>query len=429
MTAVIEAPVVPVTPARRPSLWKHRDFRLLWFGESVSVLGNAISGIALPLVALELLHAGPLAVGLLGAASWLPWLVLGLPAGAWIDRLPRRPTMIIANVVSFVLVLSVPVAAWLGVLTLVHLLAVALLGGATGVFFSPAYSAYLPTLIESEDLGEGNAKLQGSAQVAVVSGSSIGGLLTQAMTAVLGLAADAITYVVSTVCLLAIRTKEPAMPKAAERTTTLRQEIRDGFRFLIRDPYLRIMTIGASVDNLLLTAGHTLLVVFLIQTVGASPGMVGLLLAADCAGGVLGAVIANKVSRTLGSARALLAFSLLTAPFGLLIPLTGSGPALGFFAAGLLIPAAGIVAVNVIGGAFRQTYCPPDMLGRISTSGSFIAFGLIPIGALLGGALGTFIGVRETLWIVLALGAVGKLILLFGPIRKTRDLPTAPANA
>ncbi|MGY0232279.1 MFS transporter [Longispora urticae] len=424
------APASPATgPARkapRGGLLRHRDFRLLWFGETASVMGNAISGVTLPLVALELLHAGPFVMGLLSAASWLPWLVLGLPAGAWIDRLPRRPTMVVANLVSLVLVLSVPVAAWLEALTLGQLVAVSLLGGATGVFFSPAYSAYLPSIIAKEDLAEGNAKLQGSAQAAVVSGSGIGGMLTQALTAVLGLLADACTFVISTVCLLAIRTKEPAR-SAEPRTTTLREEIRAGFRFMVRDPYLRILTVGASIDNLLLSAGHALLVVFLVQTVGAGPGMVGLLLAADCLGGVLGAVVANRVARRVGTARALLLFSLGTTPFGLLIPLTGPGWALAFFAVGLLVPAAGIVAGNVIGGAFRQGYCPPDMLGRIGTSGSFVAFGLIPLGALTGGALGATIGIRETLWILLAAGVLGKLVLLFGPIRRSRDLPASPA--
>lgn len=420
-----ELAAVPQPPKRR-SLWQHRDFRLLWFGETVSVMGNAISGIALPLIALELLHAAPFVIGLLTAASWLPWLLVGLPAGAWVDRLPRRPTMVAANVASFSLVLSVPIAAWLGVLTLEQLVAVELLNGVTGVFFGPAFSAYIPSLLAKEDLADGNAKLEASAQAAVVSGGSVGGLIAQAVTAVLGLAADAASYVVSTVCLLSIRAREPER-STEKRTTTIRAEIRAGFRFLIRDPYLRIMTLGAAVDNFLLSGGQALLVVFLIRTVGASTGMVGVLLAGDCLGGVLGALVVNKITRKLGSARALLLLSLCSTPFGLLIPMTTRGPGLALFVVGLLIPSAGIVAVNIIGGSFRQGYCSPEMLGRISTSGSFLSFSLIPLGALTGGALGSLIGVRETLWIVLAAGAVGKLLLLIGPLRTTRDLPAAPA--
>lgn len=411
--------------AKRPSLWRHRDFRLLWFGETVSTLGSAVSGIAMPLVALYLLHAAPVVIGLLTAASWLPWLLIGLPAGAWIDRLPRRPTMIASNALCLLLVLSVPVAAWLGVLTVAQLVVVELLGGAAGVFFSPAFGAYLPSLLPQQDLSEGNAKLEGAAQTAVVSGSAVGGLLVQAVTATLGLVVDAASYAVSTVCLLSIRAKEPAR-STEPRTTTLRAEIKDGFRFLIRDPYLRIMTIGAAVDNLLLSGGQALLVVFLVRTLGLNAGGVGLLMAGDCLGGVLGALLVNRITRRIGTARAMLWLSLGTAPFGLLIPLATRGPGLLFFALGLLIPAAGIVAVNVVGATFRQGYCPSDMLGRLATTGSFLSFGLIPVGALAGGALGSLIGVRETLWILLATGAVAKTILLIGPLRTTRDLPQQP---
>ena len=424
----IELPVLEATAPKPPSLWRKPDFRRLWVGETVSVLGNAISGIAVPLVALNVLHAQPYVIGLLAAVSWLPWLIIGLPAGAWIDRLPRRPTMIVANVVSFVLVVSVPIAYWLGALTIAQLVIVEILGGITGVFFGPAFGAWLPTVFSAEELPLANAKMEGSAQAAVVSGGSLGGLLAQAVGAVAGLGLDAVSYVVSTICLIRVSVKEP--PRSREpRSTTVRQEIAAGFRFLIRDPYMRIMTIGAAIDNLLLSGGQALLVVFLIRTIGVGPGWVGVLMAGDCFGGMLGAFAANRLSKRFGSGRAMLWLSLASTPFGLLIPLAGPGLRLIFFAAGLLIPAAGIVAVNIIGGSWRQVYCPPDMLGRIGTSGSFLSFSLIPLGALMGGALGTQIGVRPTLWILLATGAVGKAILLIGPLRHTRDLPRTPAHA
>ncbi|MFL6075224.1 MAG: MFS transporter [Mycobacteriales bacterium] len=411
-------------PARRRGglLWQ-REFRLLWTGRTVSTLGNAVSGVAMPLVALQVLHSGPATLGLLNAASWLPWLVVGLPAGALIDRLPRRATMLVCNLIWTVLVGSVPVAAALGVLTVAQLVAVCLLGGVVSVFFSPAYQAYLPALLAKDDLAEGNAKLQGAGQAAVVGGSGLGGLLVQALGAVSGMVLDAASFLFSAACLLLIRTRATVRQAPAARRTTLRREISEGLRFVARDPYLRVMTIGAAVDNLLLAAGHALLVVFLIRSVGVGAGTVGLLMAFDCLGGVFGAAVANRLARRLGTARALLALSLGSTPFGLLIPLTHGGWGLACYAAGLFVPSAGIVAVNVIGATFRQSYCPPDMLGRITTSGSFVSFGLIPLGALLGGVLGAAIGVRETLALALAAGAVGKLILLAGPIRKSRDLP------
>lgn len=384
-----------------------------------------MSGIAVPVIALTTLGASASSVGLINAASWLPWLLVGLPAGAWIDRLPRRRTLLACDIAFFVLVASVPLAAWLGVLTLTQLIVVCLLGGVVSVFFSPAYGAYLPSLLDKDDLPEGNAKLQGSSQAAVVAGSSAGGGLIQIFGPILGMILDAATFVVSFICLLGIKKREPReTTKPEPRTTTLRQEIAQGIRFVVRDPYLRVLTGGAAVDNLLLAGGHALLVVFLVRTLDLHPTVVGVLMAFDCLGGVLGATVANKLAKKIGTARALLTWSLVTTPFGLLIPLATGGTGVALFAAGLLIPSIGIVANNIIGGSFRQAYCPPDMLGRVATSGSFVSFSLIPLGALGGGFLGQAIGVREALFIVLGLGCVGKLILLIGPLKSTRDLPT-----
>jgi predicted MFS family arabinose efflux permease len=283
-------------------------------------------------------------------------------------------------------------------------------------------------LIAKEDLPEGNAKLQGSEQAAVVAGSSLGGVLLQAFGAMLGMIIDAVTFVISTILLLRIRTKEEPPPPASERTTTLRQEIAEGFRFVVRDPYLRVLTAGAAVDNFLLSAGQALLVVFLVRTIDASPGEVGVLLAFDCLGGIIGAVLANRLSRRIGTARALLVWAFVTTPFAILLPLASGGAGAVLFALGLLIPSAGIVAGNVIGGSFRQAYCPSHMLGRVSTTGSFISFSLIPLGAIAGGAAATIIGVREVLLIVTVAGAFAKLILLIGPIKRQRDLPTEPPS-
>jgi MFS family permease len=429
----VAGPAVPEAPTTtdrgRLGLLRHADFRRLWIGDTASVFGSAISGIAVPLIALEMLNAGSFIVGLLNAASWLPWLFVSLPAGAWIDRLPRRRTMIVCNLIWLALVASVPIAAWLDLLTTTQLVVICLLGGVVSVFFGPADGAYLPSLIAKEDLPEGNAKLQGSEQAAVVAGSSLGGVLLQVFGAMLGMIIDAVTFVISTVLLLRIRTPEEPPPPASERTTTLRQEIAEGFRFVVRDRYLRVLTAGAAVDNLLLSAGQALLVVFLVRTLGASPGEVGVLLAFDCLGGIVGAVLANKLSRRIGTARALLVWAFATTPFAILLPLAGGGAGTVPFALGLLIPSAGIVAGNVIGGSFRQAYCPSHMLGRVSTTGSFISFSLIPLGAVVGGAAAAVIGVREVLLIVTIAGVFAKLILLIGPIKHQRDLPTEPPVA
>jgi MFS family permease len=420
----------PVAPPRRDrlGLLRQRDFRLLWIGESTSQLGSAISGIALPLVAVAVLHAGAFAMGLLAAVAWLPALVVGLPAGAWVDRCSRRRVMMVCNAGGMLLLLSVPVMAWLGMLTMGYLLAVALANGVCSVFFMPAYQAYLPSIVAKKDLGEANSKLSASGQVALIGGSGFGGLIAQVFGAVSGMLLDAVSYLIALVCLTSIKSTEDK-PKAAGPPTTIRQDIRAGIRFLIRDPYMRVIALCASVENLLLTGAHALLVLFLVHVVGVRYGAVGLLMVADSLGGLLGAMVAAKIARRIGTARTLLVVAILSSPFGLLIPLTTGGWGLIYFVVGLGVPAAGMVTCGIVSATFRQSYCPQEMQGRISTTAMVLVYGSMPVGAVLGGVLGATIGVRPTLWIMLGSLAAAKLLRLIGPIKSSRDLPTEPAAA
>ena len=423
MSVITEPP--PVDAPRRGVL-HHRDFRLLWIGETTSKFGSAITGIALPLVAVTVLHASPLVMGVLTAFAWLPWLLLGLPAGAWVDRWPRRTVMIVCNAGALVLLASIPLVYRLGLLSIGYLLFVALAAGVGAVFFQPAYGAYIPSLVDDEDLGPANAKLDGSAQVAFMGGSGVGGIIAQVFGAVGGILVDALTYVVAVVCLGSIRHREPRPSPSAGRTT-IRADIAAGIRYLVRDPYLRIIALCAGVENLLLSGALALLVVFLIRVVGVPAGFVGVLMIADSLGGLAGALLATRFTRWLGTGRALLVLSICTAPFGLLIPLTTGGAGLLWFAVGMSVPAAGMVACGIISATFRQRYCPPDLQGRVSTTAMVIVFGSMPIGALTGGLLGSTLGITAGLWIMLGGLAAAKFLRLIGPIKRSRDLPTGPA--
>ncbi|SHG24158.1 MFS transporter [Streptoalloteichus hindustanus] len=410
---------------RSRGLWAHRDFRLLWTGETASQLGSGITAVALPLVAVVTLDAGTFAVALLGAATWLPWLVLGLPAGAWVDRLPRRPVMLAANLASILLLVSVPVAAWLDALTVGHLLAVALSSGAAAVFFSTAYHVYLPALVATADLVEGNAKLQGGEQVARVTGRGVGGLIAQWLGATAGLLADAASFLVSTLCLLSIRTRE-APPESSPRSSGLVREVREGLRFVVGDPYLRAFAAFGATANFALQGYQAIQVVFLVRTVGVEPGAVGVVVACASVGGVFGASVARAVGTRFGTARGLLLCHVGTVPFGLLMVATGPGAGLVFFVAGAFLVSAGIVATNVILGGFRQSYCPPELLGRVVATSMFLNHSTIPLGAVLGGALGVWMGIRPTMAVMTALLALSGLILVATPLRRQRDLPTSP---
>jgi MFS family permease len=401
-------------------LLRDRDFRLLWIGESVSSVGSAVTVVALPLVAVSELHASAFAVSSLVAAAWLPWLVLGLPAGAYVDRLPRRPVMIAADLVSLAAFAAIPLAAAFGVLTVPQLVASALVAGVAKVFFSTALRAYLPSLVAPPDRLEANAKLQGTEQAANFVGPALAGLLAAAASALGGLLVDATTFLVSAVCLLRIESREQPVPVEQRR---LRSEIAAGLRLVVHDELLLRNTLFGCVANLALIGYSSLLVVFLVRHVGLSAGATGMLLAVTSLGGVAGAAVARRIAERIGSARAVLLCKVGAGPLGLLIPLAGTGLRLVPFVIGSLALIGGIVAGNVVASGWIQTYVPPELMGRVSASMQVVNLGAMPLGALLAGALATAVGVAGTMWAMLGLFAASGLILATGPLRRLRDLP------
>ncbi|MET9105363.1 MFS transporter [Streptomyces zhihengii] len=403
-------------------LRRHRDFRLLWCGETAGKFGASVTGVAMPLVGVSTLHASTFEIGLLSAAAWAPWLIIGLPVGAWVDRLRRRPVMLASCAISLVLFAGVPVAAWSGWLSIGLLLSVALLTGTAAVFFQTAYSAYLPSILEPDDQPEGNAKLHGSASAAQIAGLGSGGLIAQLAGAVNGMFVNAATFLVSLLCLAGIRHREPRITRTG-RPTSLVGEVREGLRLIAHDPWFRTFTLFGAASNLALMGYQSIQVVFLVRSVGLTPGTVGLLVAATSAGGVAGAFAARRVAHRIGTARATLLFQLGLPTLGLLIPLTVAGAGTLLFVTGGCSIVAGVVAGNTIKASFQQRYCPPDLLGRLTASSAFLSYGTIPIGALLGGVLATALGLRTAMAVTTAGVPIAALILLFSPIRRSRDLP------
>jgi MFS family permease len=409
---------------RARGVLRDADFRKLWAGMTVSKLGTSVASLAAPLIAVQVLDASAFEVSLLFAAVWVPWLVIGLPAGAWIDRLARKPVMLLSDVASAAVAISVPVAAGLGHLTMVHLLLAALLLGTGAMFFQIAWTAYLPAMFDQEDLVGANSVLQGTESAAQVAGPAIGGVLISAVTAVAGMIVDAVSFLVSAVALWRIRRSE-RRPAVTAEPATITRDIAEGAGWLIRDRFLRNLTIHGAVCNLVLTAYGALVVVFLVREVGVGTTGVGLLLAVSSLGGVAAATAAPRLVRRFGSARTMVTCKLFAGVASLLIPMTRPGPGLVLFVAGTAGVAAGVVAGNVIAGSFRQAYCPPGMLGRIVTSMQFVNLGAIPIGAVLGGATAGLIGTRSAIGVMTAAYAMAGLILLLGPFRGRRDLPAA----
>jgi MFS family permease len=423
-----QAAVEHISAARRRSvggLLRTRNFGLLWAGESVSGFGSAITTVALPLVAVSTLHASTGMVALLTAANWLPWLLIGLPAGTWVDRWPRRRTLLAADLVSAAVLAAVPLAAWTGVLTIAMLLAATLLAGTSSMFFNLAFNAYLPHLLPAADRLEGNAKLQTSAAVAQVAGPGLGGLLTQVAGAVCGLLIDALTFVISAACLLSLRTAPEPRSARADRPRMIRQ-IAEGLEPWRHGGFLLPMLAVATVINFGMLGVFALRIVFLVRTDGAAAGTVGALISVGSLGGVAGAALASRAVSRFGSARTYLAVNLVTAPFMLLLPASGAGWRLVLFAAGSFVVLAGSAMSGVITFTFRGTYIPAHLLGRVTAVTGFVVSGTVPLGAATAAALATAFGIRAAMWALAILFAVTPLPLLATSLRTMRDFPTHP---
>jgi hypothetical protein len=413
-----------------------RDFRLLWTGQSISLTGSAVTTFALPLVAVRLLHADTLLMGVLTAMIWLPWLLIGLHAGAWADRRSPRPLMTGCQIASAILIVSIPVLAELKLLTMWYCLVIAFAAGCSQVIFTAAYNAFLPLLVGKDELVGANTRLAGSEQTASIAGPGVGGLIAVFSSAVFGLFVDAASFVLCAVCLWSIRGRKPSDGQGDNQAgppdrprTSMRAEIRTAMGFVLRDPYMRVLAAKSASTNLLMGGTQALVVVFLIRYDRLGPWAVSATTIAISIGGLLGAFAAGRVSRALGSARAQL-LAPVTDCFLLLFPLASRAALLLVLAlAGVLVWATGIVVRNVITASFRQAYCPPGMRGRVAMTVRFIIFGVWPIGSLLGGVLGTVLDVRTALFILAGANVVSGAWLFIGPMKHCRDLPAVAAGS
>jgi len=405
----------------RNSLFFHADFRRLWAGDAISQVGTMISTVAVPLLAVQVLHATPFQVGLLTTFEFLAFLVIGLPAGAWVDRMRRRSVMVTADLGRMVTLGSVPVAAAFGTLTIWQLYAVVLLTGGLTVFFDVSYQSYLPFLVGRQNLVEGNAKLQGTQSVAQVAGPGIGGLLVQLLGAPYAIAADAASYLWSALWIGAVRRREPKPERTA--AANLVHEIREGVSFIVQHPLLRSIAGCTATSNLWNAASQPVLIVLLARDLDLSAGVIGLLFSAAAVGGVVGALIARRLAVRIGQGPVIWLSVAVSAPLAFVQPFLQRDWTLGLFVAAQVAFYCGVVVYNVTQVSFRQALCPERLLGRMNATMRFLVWGTMPIGGLLGGALGSTVGVRTTLFITAAGGCLSFLWVYLSPLRRMRELP------
>lgn len=400
-----------------------RDFRRLWAGDSVSQLGTGVGEIAVALLAVGVLGASAFEMGVLAAVERAAFLLVGLPAGAWVDRMLKRDVLIAGDVVRGVALLALPVAWLTGTLSLPLLLAVVAVTGVATVFFDVAYQSYLPSLVDEERISEGNAKLQISATTAQVAGPALGGLLVRALGAPLVIAADALSFLGSVGFTLAIRHRETLAPVADRRP--LRVEIGEGLAFVVRQPLLRRIVATTGGSNLFGAASSALLVLYAVRELGLSEADLGLVLGGGALGGVAGALAAGPVMRWIGEGPAIAFPLLLGVPAAALLPLAdgrGRTAAMVLLTVSGVLVGVAVVVYNVAQVSFRQRLCPRPLLGRMNASVRFVVWGTAPLGALAGGAAAGAIGVTATLWIVVGGLAVTALPVLLSPLARTRDL-------
>jgi MFS family permease len=423
------APAAPVAPPpHRRSLARHPDFRRLWVGDAFGQLGAQLTGIALPVLAVRDLGASEWEMGLLTAAETAAFLVIGLPTGAWVDRMRKRRVLIAADLVRAVTLAVVVLLALTGHASMPVLYAGALVLSVATVFFDVAHQSYVPGLVGLEHIGEGNAKLQATQSVAQVAAPALGGALLRVVAAPLVIAVNAVTYLVSALAVGRIRQVEALPP--AEHRRPLKEEIAEGLRFVVHQPLLRRIVACTAIGNLFGAMSGALMVLYALRDLGLDEAAYGTVLSASAIGGLLGALASDRLVRWIGEGRIIPLAALGFAPGALLTPLAAVlplPPQATLIVGGMLFFSV-VVVYNVAQVSFRQRVCPPPLLGRMNASVRFIVWGTTPIGGLLGGWLGHTWGVLPTLWTAAAGCVLAALPVLLSPLVRMRDLPGAPAQ-
>ena len=403
------------------SLLRHHDFRQLWAAETVSQVGTQITLVALPLLAVTVLDASAFQMGVLTALETVAFLVVGLPAGAWVDRWRRKRVLVASDLVRAAAIGSLPLAAALDVLTLQQLYVVALVAGTATVFFDVGYQSYLPSLVDRDQIVDGNSKLEASRAVAQVAGPGLTGVLVRFLGAPALIAVDAVTFLLSAFFIRRVRTPDVVPDRAARRP--LRAEIAEGLSFVVRHPLLRRMVACTGLANLAGSCTGALLVLYAVRDLELSESVVGLVFSAGAVGGLVGALAAARIARAVGEGRTIPLAALAFAAAGVTVPLASVGPAVPVLLGGWFLESFAVIVYNVTQVSFRQRLCPPGLLGRMNASVRFLVFGTMPVGAFLGGVLATAVGVVPALWTAVAVSFLAAVPVLASPLLRMRDLP------
>ena len=398
-------------------------FWTYWSASTVSSVGSAVSTVALPLVAVSVLQASALEVGLLTAASYVGWLVLGLPAGVIVGRLPLRGTQVAMDLARALALAGIPLAWWLGVLTLAQLILAALVVGFANVLFDVGSMTLLPALVPKDQLIARNSLTSATHATTQLAGPSLGGLLVQMLGPVPAVFVDTASYLASAV--LIGRLPQRDVPQPATRTP-VGAMIREGWHYVTRHPVMSPCMWAATAVNCACGALLALTPLYLVRVLHAPAWLVGVLMATDGLGALVGAALTPRLSRRAGSARAILLAGLVGAGFALLMPVGSGTTGMLLFGVGNAGFAAGVVVLSINTRTYRQTHSPPVLLSRVMATVRFVSWGAVPIGSLVAGGLATWLGTRPALWLTCAAPAIPLVILWLSPVRTRRQLDEVP---
>ena len=420
-----EAPAAENRPA---GLWRHRDFLLYWGGQTVSRGGTQVAELVLPLAAIYLFEASAGQLGVINAIAFAPYLLVTLLAGVWIDRSTKRGILAIAELGRLLALGAIGVLYAVDALELYHLYLVAAAMGVCAVLFDVSGTAYLPSLVRREQLLDGNSRLQGSIVVTQAGGPALGGVLVSLASAPAVLAASVVSPLLSLGALLGIRHREER-PERKERRNVA-AEIAESFRFIARDQYLRFLVVRSGVNNLFFMARNTILPLFVLNVLGLGSALLGLVLAAGAVGALTGATLAKRLALRLGPGRVIAVGYGGASLAQVILPLTVGPTPLAlamlltmFFVSGTLMT---IGNTNV--ATFQQMVIPRRTLGRVVAGMRTVTWGAMPLGALLGGWLGSVIGVRETLFVTATGFCLSALWIALSPIARLRTMPEPPED-
>ncbi len=415
---------------RFDGLWRHPDFMKLWAGQTISLFGTMVTHLALPLTAALTLQATPIQMGILGAAEFAPFLLIGLFAGVWVDRVRRRPILIGADIGRALLLGSIPLGAALGMLRMEYLYVISFLIGILTVCFDVSYQSFLPSLVRREQLVEGNSKLEISRSAAQIAGPGAAGVLIQLLTAPVALVVDSISFLASALFLWRIRAAEPE-PARPDQQQNVWRDIGEGLHIVLGNPLLRSLAGCTATWNFFSNLSFAVFVLYVTGELGITPVTLGLVFSVGAPGALIGALIAGRVARRFGLGPAIVGAALLGGFSWATVPLAG-GPlplVMAMLIGGQFLGGMMGVIYNINQVSLRQAITPDRLQGRMNATMRFIVWGTIPIGSLIGGVLGETIG----LWPTLVVGAAGEVLaflwVLLSPVRRLREQPIPAQDA